>query len=116
MKWLPAAVEYYIEFFAAAPLVVLRTVQFAAYSSDRKHASTSNAGLARVFYEAQLRRMREAFGSRLLVWDVFALNAGRPSNASFDLTCTIGGHAYSEMADAEVQALLWQLAQLPSAS
>jgi hypothetical protein len=94
--------------------VVLRPVQFAAYPVDPKLHSAANSGLSRAFYEAQLSVMREAFGSRLLVWDVFALNAGRPSNASFDHTCLVGGHSSSEVADAEVQALLWQLAQLPA--
>jgi hypothetical protein len=113
---LPRIAAAFSAVFAASRHVVFRPASFTT-GHDNSTQRLFNSGNSRVAYEASVSAMRAAFGERLIVWDVFALNEARPPHLTFDpyFSRQCFSHVPSEIVTAEVQALLWQLRQLPDA-
>jgi hypothetical protein len=107
---LPDYVVMLNQTFAGAPVVVFRTPQFVPGVRSQDHKRMFNSGNSRHFRDLSLAAMREVFGARLLVWDVFEISAGRLPPQAFNYSCATA-HAAAEIVYAEVQALLWQLSQ-----
>ena len=104
-------VAYFNHTFYDAPRVVFRPAQFIAGSDNGDHFRMSNAANARLIRDESIAAMRAVFGHRLIVWDVFALSEAREHRVVFNHSC-FNTHVPSEVVDAEVQLLLWQLAQI----
>jgi len=72
-----------------------------------------NAVNARAFRDEAIAAMRDVFGSRLLVWDVYAIGEGLPPHVLLNRTDNCyNTHVPSEIVDVENQVLLWQLSRL----
>jgi hypothetical protein len=92
---------------ADAPLFVFRPTNLFTVHPPLTN-NVGNSATSRVVHDVSIAAFRKAFGSRLLVWDTFALNEARPPRVSYNHTC-YNSHVRSEFVDAEVQLLLWQL-------